>query len=109
MSPSPRPLPDGVGPQPIRVGEGATILGPRNTLVQRENPDLLVPPATDSGTIPNLKYSFDAAHNRLLSGGWACEVTMRELPIATQLAAVNMRLKPGGIREMHWHKEAEWA
>ena len=20
-----------------------------------------------------------------------------------------MRLKPGGIREMHWHKEAEWA
>ena len=19
-----------------------------------------------------------------------------------------MRLKPGGIREMHWHKEAEW-
>jgi oxalate decarboxylase len=21
---------------------------------------------------------------------------------------VNMRLKPGGIREMHWHKEAEW-
>jgi len=22
---------------------------------------------------------------------------------------VNMRLKPGGIRELHWHKEAEWA
>jgi len=22
---------------------------------------------------------------------------------------VNMRLNPGGIREMHWHKEAEWA
>ena len=20
-----------------------------------------------------------------------------------------MRLKPGGIRELHWHKEAEWA
>ena len=34
---------------------------------------------------------------------------MRELPVATQLAGVNMRLKPGGIREMHWHKEAEWA
>ena len=31
------------------------------------------------------------------------EVTVRELPIA--LAAVNMRLTPGGIREMHWHKE----
>ena len=22
---------------------------------------------------------------------------------------MNMRLKPGGVREMHWHKEAEWA
>ena len=34
---------------------------------------------------------------------------MRELPIATELSGVNMRLKPGAIREMHWHKEAEWA
>jgi oxalate decarboxylase len=25
------------------------------------------------------------------------------------MAGVNMRLKPGGIRELHWHKEAEWA
>jgi oxalate decarboxylase len=36
-------------------------------------------------------------------------VTARELPISTTLAGVNMRLKPGGIRELHWHKEAEWA
>jgi oxalate decarboxylase len=43
-----------------------------------------------------------------LKGGWAREVTQRELPIATQLAAVNMRLNPGAIRELHWHKEAEW-
>jgi oxalate decarboxylase len=100
---------NGDGPQPIRGDEGATILGPHNGPLQRQNPDLLVPPATDSGTVPNLKYSFDAAHNRLLSGGWAREVTVRELPIATELAGVNMRLQPGGIREMHWHKEAEWA
>jgi oxalate decarboxylase len=25
------------------------------------------------------------------------------------MAGVNMRLKPGAIRELHWHKEAEWA
>jgi oxalate decarboxylase len=36
-------------------------------------------------------------------------VTARELPIATQLAGVNMRLKPGGIRELHWHTAAEWS
>jgi len=96
-------------PQPIRGDRGATILGPRNVPLERENPDQLASPYTDSGTIPNLKFSFAAARNRLLNGGWAREVTARELPVATELAGVNMRLKPGGIREMHWHKEAEWA
>jgi oxalate decarboxylase len=96
-------------PEPVRGDEGAPILGPRNLSLERENPDLLVSPRTDSGTLPNLKFSFAAARNRVLSGGWAREVTTRELPSATELAGVNMRLKPGGIREMHWHKEAEWS
>ncbi len=96
-------------PQPIRDGAGATDPGPRNVLLDRQNPDLLTPPGTDSGTIPNLKFSFSAAHNRLEVGGWSREVTVRELPISTTIAGVNMRLKPGGIRELHWHKEAEWA
>ena len=96
-------------PQPISGANGATILGPRNVAVELQNPDLLIGPWTDAGTIPNLKYSFAAAHNRVLTGGWAREVTTRELPIATEMAGVNMRLKPGGIRELHWHKEAEWA
>jgi oxalate decarboxylase len=96
-------------PQPIQGNLGATILGPRNVPLERENPDLLTSPQTDAGTIPNLKFSFAAARNRVLTGGWAREVTVRELPVATELAGVNMRLKPGGIRELHWHKEAEWA
>jgi oxalate decarboxylase len=96
-------------PQPIRGDLGATIMGPHNVPVERENPDLLASPYTDSGTIPNLKFSFANARNRLVTGGWAREVTVRELPVATELAGVNMRLKPGGIRELHWHKEAEWA
>ena len=96
-------------PEPIRNGDGAPILGPRNVPLERENPDHLAAPRTDSGTVPNLKYSFATAHNRLLPGGWAREVTTRELPIATELAGVNMRLEPGAARELHWHKEAEWA
>jgi oxalate decarboxylase len=96
-------------PEPIRNGEGASILGPRNVPLERENPNLLRSPETDDGTIPNLKFSFSAARNRLLSGGWSREVTQRELPISTTMAGVNMRLKPGAIRELHWHKEAEWA
>jgi oxalate decarboxylase len=96
-------------PEPIVGDRGASILGPRNLPVEMENPDLLVSPRTDSGTIPNLKFPYAQARNRVLSGGWAREITTRELPVATDLAGVNMRLKPGGVREMHWHKESEWA
>src|ERR671937_443559 len=98
-----------IAPEPIRGEYGASILGPRNVPIERENPDLLASPDTDAGTVPNLKFSFSAARTRLGTGGWAREVTARELPIAKTLAGVNMRLKPGGIRELHWHKQAEWA
>jgi len=97
-----------VAREPVRGSWGATILGPRNPPMERENPNLLASPSTDAGTIPNLKFSFSAARNRLAPGGWAREVTVRELPVATTLAGVNMRLQAGGIRELHWHKEAEW-
>lgn len=96
-------------PEPIVGDLGATILGPRNPELEAQNPDQLVAPPTDAGTVPNLKFSYAAAHNRVLSGGWAREITTRELPVAKELAGVNMRLKPGGIRELHWHKESEWS
>ncbi|HEX8007106.1 MAG TPA: cupin domain-containing protein, partial [Trebonia sp.] len=102
-----QPAEDSV-PEPVRGGLGAPIMGPRNEPLERENPNLLASPYTDSGTIPNLKFSFSAARNRLITGGWSREVTVRELPVATTLSGVNMRLKPGAIRELHWHKEAEW-
>jgi oxalate decarboxylase len=82
--------------------------GPRNVSRELESPDLFSAPRTDSGTIPNLRFAFSDAHNRMTDGGWAREVTVRELPVATTLAGVNMRLRPGGVRELHWHKEAEW-
>ncbi|KAF8493936.1 oxalate oxidase [Russula emetica] len=31
------------------------------------------------------------------------------MPIATKMAGVNLRLEAGSIRELHWHKSAEWA
>jgi oxalate decarboxylase len=97
-------------PQPIRKdGAGATDYGPRDIMRDLENPDLLVPPATDAGTVPNLKFSFSDTHMELNHGGWSRQVTVRQLPIATTLAGVNMRLTPGGVRELHWHQQAEWA
>ena len=98
-------------PEPQEGDRGGTEDGPRDVMRERENPDLLTPPITDSGTMPNLRFSFADAHMRLETGGWTREVTERELPIATTLSGVNMRLNPGnpsGVREMHWHKEAEW-
>jgi uncharacterized RmlC-like cupin family protein len=31
------------------------------------------------------------------------------LPVATEMASVNMRLDAGAVRELHWHKTSEWA
>lgn len=97
-------------PQPIRPdGAGWIDAGPRDIMRDRENPNLLVPPITDAGLMPNLKFSFSDTSMTLNRGGWSREVTVRELPIATTLAGVNMALTPGGVRELHWHQQAEWS
>ena len=96
-------------PQPQRPGYGGTDPGPRNITRDLQNPDMLVPPSTDQGTLPNLRFSFADAHTRLTTGGWTRQVTVRELPISTDIAGVDMRLNAGSVREMHWHKAAEWA
>jgi oxalate decarboxylase len=96
-------------PQPQRLGHGGTDPGPRNLARDRQNPDLLVPPSTDHGTLPNLRFSFSDSHVRQETGGWTRQVTVRELGVSKDIAGVNMRLNAGGVRELHWHKAAEWA
>ncbi|MDQ0493391.1 oxalate decarboxylase family bicupin [Paenibacillus brasilensis] len=97
-------------PQPIRSdGAGGIDKGPRDVMRDLQNPDMLVPPITDNGLIPNMRFSFSDAHMQLNYGGWSREITVRELPIATTLAGVNMSLTPGGVRELHWHQQAEWS
>jgi oxalate decarboxylase len=98
--------------EPIdKDGRGATDTGPRDLELDKQNPDILVPPTTDraSTAIPNLKWPFSLSPMRISNGGWARETTVRELPVSTTMAGVNMKLKPGAIRELHWHKEGEWA
>ncbi|TCZ81279.1 cupin domain-containing protein [Paenibacillus albiflavus] len=97
-------------PQPIREdGAGAPDFGPRDVMRDMENTNMFIPPITDAGLIPNMRFSFSDTHMQLNHGGWSREVTIRELPIATTLAGVNMRLTPGGVRELHWHQQAEWS
>src|ERR1700761_8368123 len=78
-------------PQPQRPGHGGTAPRPRNVGRDKQNPDLLVPPSTDHGTLPNLRFSFADAHMRLETGGWTRQVTVRELGISKDIAGVNMR------------------
>lgn len=96
-------------PLPYRNGLGASVLGPWNPERSRQNPDLVRPPSTDAGNVANMKWSFADSHIRIEEGGWTRQTTERELPSSNQLASVNMRLDKGVIRELHWHKEAEWA
>jgi hypothetical protein len=43
-------------PQPIREEDGFVDRGPRNILLDQQNQDILVPPVTDHGTVPNLNF-----------------------------------------------------
>src|SRR5271154_4488032 len=97
-------------PEPSRApGVGGTDPVPGDVVREAQNPELLNPPAADSGTLPNLRFSFADAHVRQSSGGWTRQVTARELGVSKSIAGVNMRLNAGGIRELHWHKQAEWS
>jgi len=95
----------------VRTGRTGAITAPRatNRELDAGNPDSRVPPLSDTGSMPVFKYPFSLANKRVYRGGWSREVTARELPIAKELAGVNMRLEAGGIRELHWHKAAEWS
>ncbi|CAE6464402.1 unnamed protein product [Rhizoctonia solani] len=94
-------------PEPIIGSAGANILGPQNIPLERESPDFMAPPTTDAGSVENVKWSFSLSHNRVQDGGWARQQNENDMPIATTMAGVNMRLNAGGIREMHWHLTAE--
>jgi len=53
--------------------------------------------------------SFNLAPKRIQNGGWARQITQDDFKISTTISGVNMRLGPGGVRELHWHQQAEWA
>jgi len=49
------------------------------------------------------------AHRRIQPGGWTNQLNVTDFPISTDIAGVQMALTPGGIRELHWHVQDEWA
>ncbi len=83
--------------------------GAQNPTLESQFPSFQNPPATDVGNMPMNWSSFNIMPKRVQAGGWARQITATEFPASTSVSAVNMRLGPGGIREMHWHLAAEWA
>jgi len=56
------------------------------------------------------KYDIESSVGWFGPGGSAKEANIEEFPISESIAGVSMRLKPGGLRELHWHATAaEWA
>jgi len=86
-----------------------TIPGPHDAGLAGTMPAFLDPPATDVGSMPVFWASFNLAPRRIQDGGWGRQVTQSDFAISTEIAGVNMRLSAGGIRELHWHQQAEWA
>ncbi|MFK8251744.1 cupin domain-containing protein [Ancylobacter terrae] len=83
--------------------------GPRNPTLEQQLPSFQNPPATDIGNMPMNWSSFNIMPKRVQNGGWARQLTATEFPASKEVSGVNMRLGPGGIREMHWHLAGEWA
>jgi oxalate decarboxylase len=55
------------------------------------------------------KYRLDHVPAKVFDGGTERIVSSKEFPIQTTLTAVKMDLKPGALRELHWHPHAdEW-
>jgi oxalate decarboxylase len=83
--------------------------GPQDQGLAGNEPAFLDPPATDVNGMPQYWASFNLAPKRIQNGGWARQITQDDFKISTTIAGVNMRLGPGGVRELHWHQQAEWA
>jgi oxalate decarboxylase len=93
----------------VRNPGALTNPGPQNPTLAGQFPSFQDPPATDVNGMDLFWASFNNAHKRIQDGGWAREVTQGSFAISDAVSGVNMRLSAGGVRELHWHQQAEWA
>lgn len=72
-----------------------------------------VPPPLPKGSqlMPAVshRYRLEAQEPRRFEGGELRLATVDEFPLSTTMAGAVMTLEPGGLRELHWHPNAdEW-
>ena len=80
-------------------------------MYEKLNPDAYAPPGTDKGDFPQLKWPIGLSSNHagLKGAGFARQQNIDQLPVATEMAGVDMKLSPNAYRELHWHKANEWS
>jgi oxalate decarboxylase len=83
--------------------------GPQDQGIEGIEPAFQNPPATDVNGMSQFWSSFNLAPKRIQNGGWARQITSDDFKISSTISGVNMRLGPNGVRELHWHQQAEWA
>jgi oxalate decarboxylase len=68
------------------------------------------PPFGSESTGPlTHRYRLEAQRPQVYPGGDLRVVSAQEFPISANMTGATMRLKPGGLRELHWHPNAdEW-
>jgi oxalate decarboxylase len=83
--------------------------GAQDPMCATSEPSFVNPSATDVNGMPQFWASFNLAPKRIQNGGRARQITQDDFKISKTIAEVNMRLGPGGVHELHWHQQAEWA
>src|SRR5579883_699430 len=81
-------------------------------IVQGEVPPALPPAPLNPELQPsqlNHKFRLGAAPPIRFSGGMEQLVSQQQFPISSTITGVLLTIKPGGLRELHWHPNAdEW-
>jgi oxalate decarboxylase len=96
----------------LTMGAGGVLAAP---LILSSNGDTAEPVATSASgdkaiELPDFKFPLSRQPARELPGGSARESNADKFPVSKNIAGVLMTLKPGGLRELHWHANAaEWA
>jgi len=85
------------GTEALAQGQGQPWFGPTAPLLAGKE-------------LPSFRFNLGAITPKTWEGGWAKQATVAEFPVSEKLAGVLMSLKPGALRELHWHANAaEWA
>ncbi|MFZ0819741.1 MAG: cupin domain-containing protein [Candidatus Acidiferrales bacterium] len=89
------------------AGAGSLLANPADAL---QRPQASTKSGGHHETLLPFKFDIEATTGWVGEGGSAKEANVDEFPISQSIAGVSMRLKPGGLRELHWHAiAAEWA